>query len=260
MRIIEEALKLTCKRIHDISELSAEKVCIGLGYIGIKLNTGHAGLCHTQQSELSPQCCQVNEKAGTFAGSKALELASLAKSWDFIESGIGIATLNALFQIIIEREPSLYLLSEENIIDGIRIKKDDTVVMVGNIRPLIHPINEKTDKVYIIERNPLHRDEGTLPDTACEEYLPNADIIAITGSAIANGSIDYVLKASKNAKAIVIVGPTCSMIPDPLFSRGVTAIGGVKILNANRALQIISEGGGTRALKPVISFTTIKPR
>lgn len=260
LRIVEEALELTGKKVNDISKINAEKVCIGLGYTGVKLSTGHAGLCHTQQSELSPQCCQVNDKAGTFAGSSVLELASLVKSWDFIKNNIGIATLNALFQAIVERNPSDYPLSEENIVDFIEIKADDTVVMIGKIGPFIQPIKEKTDRFFIIERNPLHRDEGTLPDTACEEYLPEADVLLITGSTIANGSIDYILNSSKNAREIIMVGPTCGLIPDPFFNKGVTTIGGVKITDADKALQIIAEGGGTKALKPAMKFTTIKSK
>lgn len=257
---MEEALELTCKKVNDISKINVEKVCIGLGYTGVKLSTGHAGLCHTQQSELSPQCCQVNEEAGTFTGSSALELASLVKTWDFIKNNIGIATLNALFQVIVDKYPSEYLLSEENIVDFIEIKADDTVVMIGKIDPFIQPIKEKTDSFFIIERNPLHRNKDTLPDTACEEYLPEADILLITGSTIANGSVDYILNSSKNAKQTIMVGPTCGMIPDPFFNKGVTAIGGVKITDADKALQIISEGGGTKALKPAMKFITIKSK
>jgi uncharacterized protein (DUF4213/DUF364 family) len=259
LRIVEEALELTCRKVNDISKIDTEKVCIGLGYTGVKLSTGHAGLCHTQQSELPPQCCQVNDKAGTFAGSSALELASLVKSWDFIKNNIGIATLNALFQVIAEGNPSDYSFSEENILDFIEIKIDDTVVMIGKIESFIQPIKDKTDRLFIIERNPLHRNGAMLPDTACEEYLPKADILLITGSAIANGSIDYLLNSPKNAREIIMVGPTCGLIPDPFFNRGVTAIGGVKITNANKALQIIAEGGGTKALKSAMKFTTIKP-
>ena len=148
----------------------------------------------------------------------------------------------------------------DRFVDFIEIKADDTVVMIGKIGPLIQPIKEKTDKIFIIERNPLHRNEGTLPDTACEEYLPEADVLLITGSAIANGSIDHILNSSKNAREIIMVGPTCGLIPDPFFNKGVTAIGGVKITDADKALQIIAEGGGTKALKPAMEFTTIKPK
>jgi uncharacterized protein (DUF4213/DUF364 family) len=52
------------------------------------------------------------------------------------------------------------------------------------------------------------------------------------------------------------------MIPDPLFKRHVTLMGGVKITNPERLLQVISEGGGVPKFKGtckqyVIRQTTI---
>jgi uncharacterized protein (DUF4213/DUF364 family) len=63
----------------------------------------------------------VNDKEGTFASSSALELASLLKSWDFMKNNIGIATLNALFQLIAERNTSNYPFPEENIVRALSL-------------------------------------------------------------------------------------------------------------------------------------------
>jgi uncharacterized protein (DUF4213/DUF364 family) len=49
------------------------------------------------------------------------------------------------------------------------------------------------------------------------------------------------------------------MIPDPLFKRRVTLIGGIKIINPERLLQVISEGGGTPQFKETCRQYIIRP-
>jgi hypothetical protein len=170
-----------------------------------------------------------------------------------------MATINALFQVMLDRNMCQHKILIKNIIDAIEIKKNDIVTLVGNIKPLKDPINKKAKKLYIIERNPLLRDSGIFPETACELLLPKANVVIVTGSAIANNSIDRILELSKNANEIAIIGPSSGIIPDPLFDLGVTALGCIKVINSEKAFQIISEGGGTKNLRSVIKYITIKP-
>jgi len=103
--------------------------------------------------------------------------------------------------------------------------------------------------LYVMERNLTEPDEDLLPDTACEEIVPTADVVIITGTALVNGTIDRLLELSTKAREVAVVGPTASIIPDPLFSRGATMIGGIKVVDPNRLLQVISEGGGVPQFK-----------
>jgi uncharacterized protein (DUF4213/DUF364 family) len=56
------------------------------------------------------------------------------------------------------------------------------------------------------------------------------------------------------------VGPTVSCVPDPLFRRGVDYAGGIRIRDADKALQVIAEGGGTPRLRMAGEFVTFKAR
>jgi uncharacterized protein (DUF4213/DUF364 family) len=76
-----------------------------------------------------------------------------------------------------------------------------------------------------MEKNPLAENEGVLPDTACEEVVPKADIVVITRNAFANGTINRLLQPSGNARVVEVVGPTLSMVLDSPQAE-VTAIGG----------------------------------
>ena len=96
--IIEDVIEGIRKAIRRPDEVLVERVCLGLGYTGVKLVTGHAGICNTPQWELACHSCSVVGRAGTLAGSNALELADLARSWDLSLRTVGVAVLNALSQ------------------------------------------------------------------------------------------------------------------------------------------------------------------
>lgn len=261
-RIIEEALKKVKTFIPNIDEISVKQVVLGLGYTGVKLSDGHAGLCYTFQDEIAQAAghCQISDLAGTMAGTSAVTLAEKAKSWDISESVIGVATLNALSQILIEKNPDNYIIQNGDVINYIKITKKDTVAMVGYMQPLVPPIEARAKKLYVIERTPTRREEGVLPDTASDEILPKADVILITGTAIANGTIDHLLRLSAKAEQVAIIGASAGIVPEVLFDRGVTLVGGVKILDVDRMMQVVSEGGGTPALKSAVEFITFKPK
>lgn len=259
MRIVDEILSLVTQRISNVERFKVEKVCIGLGYTGIKLNSGHAGLSYTLSHEMSPYCCQVSDRAGKIAGSPALEIASMAKSWEISESVVGFATLNALSQVFFDSASTSYDIRQSNLIDELHVRPSDIVVMIGSLHPFINPLREKAQKLFVIERSSALREEWMLPDTAAEDLLPKADVIIATGATLANGTIDRITELAKKAREFGLVGPSTNVIPDPLFDRGVTVIGGVKVLDPDRMIQIIAEGGGTPQLKAVTEFITLRP-
>jgi len=191
------------------------------------------------------------------SGRTALEFMHLADSLDLGERIIGVATINALSEIVFRDYPDRYLLEKKNLIDVLKVDKKDTVVLVGLIQPFVPVLKSKSKKLYILERR-TSTEEEALPDTADEDTLPKADVVIITGSTVANGTIDKLLELSSHAKTVALVGPTASFVPEPLFRRAVNYIGGMRILNPDKTMQIIREGGGTPQLKQVNQFVTYK--
>ncbi|MCW4017199.1 MAG: DUF364 domain-containing protein [Candidatus Bathyarchaeota archaeon] len=261
-RIVEKAIKKIEAVTPNLDEIIVNQAVLGLGYTAVKLSSGHAGLCYTFETEVAQAMshCQKTNFAGTIAGTPACKVAEKAKSWDVNESILGLATLNALSQIAIEKNPDNYTFFNGDALDHIKLTKEDTVALVGCIKPFIKPIQEKVKKLYVLERTVSRREEGILPDTACDQILPTADVVLITGTAIANGTIDHLLNSSTKAKEIAIIGPSAGILPEVLFEHGATIIGGVKIIDTDKMMQIVSEGGGTPALKAAMQFVTIKPK
>jgi uncharacterized protein (DUF4213/DUF364 family) len=255
--VVGEVKEILLREIPDIDEVAVERVCLGIGYTGVKLEGGQAGVCHSLISEMTLDCCRILESAGSLAGRPALEFLEMAGSWDLGERVIGMATVNALSQIVFDNHPERYDVETKNLIDVLEVASNDIVVLVGLIKPFVPVLRSKADELYILERGG-RREEGILPDTACEEVVPRADVVVITGSSLANGTVDRLLELAGNARTVALVGPTVSCVPDPLFRRGVDYAGGVRIRDADRALQVIAEGGGTPKFRLAGEFVTYK--
>lgn len=259
MAILEEILSCLKGKVPYLGDITVDRVCLGWVYTAVQLSTGDVGLCHSLLGEPSPGSSRVIRRSGTLAGSPVTDLTEMIKSWDIGERVIGVATLNALSQIVLKREHEGYGIVEGNALGGIDIRRTDTVGMVGNFKPLLPRIRNKTSNVTVFERSgPL--DDGVFPDTACEELLPKADVVVITGTAMANGTMGRLLELSKNARSVAVIGPSASVVPDPLFRRGVDVMGGVIMTNPDKAMQIVAEGGGTPQLKAAARFVTIKAK
>jgi uncharacterized protein (DUF4213/DUF364 family) len=256
--IVEEALTCLSAEVPSLPDITVSRVCLGWGYVGVQLDTGDVGLCHSLAAETRLECCHVVQKAGTLSGSPATMLGELAKSWDHGERTIGVATINALSQIVLKQEHEQYSVLEGNTLDHVDIRPGESVAVVGNMKPLVSAIKSKTTRLRVFERGGS-LEEGILPDTASEELIPEADIVFITGSAIANGTIERLLQLSEKARHVILVGPSASMVPNPLFKRGVDLIGGVIVTNPSIAMQVVAEGGGTPQLKAATRFVVIKP-
>lgn len=259
-RIIDEALTIIRNSVPCLSEIKAVGVCMGWIYTGVKLNTGHVGICHSLLDEQNIHFCRIVRQAGKLAARPAIELAKLANSFELSESVLGTAALNALSQLVLNEKA--YFIVEENFANyiGKKVRGTDTIALVGRMEPFIKVLRMKVKRLYVFERSPRLINGETLPDTACEELLPRADIVIITGSSIANKTVEHVLELSKNAREIGIVGPSAGLVPDPLFKRGVTVIGTIKPTDGDKLLQIIAEGGGTPQIKPVVKFITVRSK
>ena len=258
--IINEILDSLQELIPNVERIQVDRIVVGLGYTAAHLTTGQVGVCFSFQAEITPRSWQAHKRAENLAGTSAIELAKMAKSWDLSKGVIGLATMNALSSIAIETNRASYCLSRGNVLEDIEFRKDDVVVMVGNIVPLRKGITRRVKKVYVLERDLSRREHGVLPDTANEEIVPKANVAIITGTSLANGTIDRLLELSRDAREIAVVGASASVLPSPLFNHGATIVGSIRVLDANKLLQIVAEGGGTRQLKEAVEFVNIRPR
>ncbi|MCS7136135.1 MAG: DUF364 domain-containing protein [Nitrososphaerota archaeon] len=248
--------------IHELVETISNKfqdgyledVRVGIFYTGVKLSTGHGGVSYTMTRTLmETMCCPRVPMAGEIAGMHVSYAFKLAEEEDIVLSTIGMATINAASQsLIFGNLKSRYnVLVGQDALDAISIKPFDKVVMIGAFPPYVKRLMQNVKSLMVFDDNKSALVElglPTEPNTSLKSSLKDASVVIITGSAFVNKTIDELLELSSNAKEVLVVGPTASMLPDPLFKRGVTAVGGVRITNVEKMLKVVSEAGGTRAL------------
>ena len=162
---------------------------------------------------------------------------------------MGIAALNALSTLVWEKtEHSGYeLLLGADAFDEIDVKKYRKSVVVGALVPIIRKLMQENADFHILEKDSRTLKEREmpyyLPPERAGECVPEADLLVITGVTILNDTLPGILAMAKKDAEILVVGPTASMLPDCLFSKGVTMLGGIQVTKADELLDIISEGG-----------------
>lgn len=225
----------------DIAALAKEKagnltvcdVVLGLGYTAVLLSDGSCGSCFTYRGELGAKC-GVYADAGRIAGKTAAELIDLAMSVNLAEASLGVAAINA----VLNRD---YEAGEDamNVMD---IRPTDKVGMIGYFHPIVQKFDGRVEQLYIFERNLT--DGRLYPDWSEDIYLPQCEVVIISGVTFINKTIDHILELAKNAKEIVIMGASACMAPELLQKYGVTVIAGSKVHNAELMLKMVAQGGG----------------
>jgi uncharacterized protein (DUF4213/DUF364 family) len=247
IRTVEE------KEIVKRFRLKPAEVRLGVFYTAVKLSSGHAGLAYTPIHELPEAiCCPKAHarmpQAGELLNLDLKTLMDYALEENPLRAAIGVATLNALSAILLEEKDCPYRLAGlGDVLDLVEIREEDTVGMIGAFPPFIKRLKESCKKLHVFEKNPwLAKEVGMeelQPEGLARDILPHCDVLIITGVTLVNHTLEPILKWTSRAREIVLVGPTASLYPEPLFKRGITTIGGIKINNADKVMEIVSQGG-----------------
>ena len=187
---------------------------------------------------------------GELAGRSALELCHLAFSDSILEAGIGMAAINSLLDVDEERCEELnagQLLIERG--------RDKRVALVGHF-PFVPSLREAAQELSVLELRPL---VGDLPAEHAQTVLPEADIVAITGSAFINHTIEPLLNLCQPGSLVVVLGPTTPLSP-VLFDYRVDIISGTQVIDPLLVLRCVSEGAVFRQLRGVRLLTMQRER
>jgi uncharacterized protein (DUF4213/DUF364 family) len=215
-------------------------VRIGIGYTAVLLDDGSCGVSYTFRNEMGPQCGLIDD-AGDLAGTNCGGIIHWAMDLNLAKCAVGLACINAILQQRLEG------FSAGNALEQIDFRPGDVVGMIGYFKPVLDRVEGKARDIYIFERNIT--DGGLLPDWAEDIYLPQCDVVIITGTTLLNKTMDGILEKCHNAREIVVMGPTAALCPKVYKDHGVTLLAGVRVVDAQRVMNVAGEGGGGLALK-----------
>jgi uncharacterized protein (DUF4213/DUF364 family) len=252
MSVIQACLE-DLRRLLADEDSTVAQVRIGVFYTAALLDTGHTGVAFTPRDLADTVCCPRSAAAappaGRMARRRALDLAGESLSWSPLRRAVGVAVLNALSARAIERYgvPGGRVVAGMDALEAVAIDREERVAMVGSFAPFIKALKAAGVRLSVVDRHPeaLKADERSywVPPEGAADVLAAASLVIVTGSALVEGGIDDLLASCPHARAVVLAGPTASPWPGPFFERGVTVLGGIRVLDGPRMLALVSEGG-----------------
>jgi len=129
------------------------------------------------------------------------------------------------------------------------------VALVGHF-PFVPALRETAGRLWVLELRPHPGDVGA---EEAEAVLPQADIVAITGSAFINHSLEGLLGLCRPESFVMVLGPTTPLSP-VLFDHGVDVISGTRVVDPELALRCVSEGATFRQIRGVRLLTMERPK
>jgi uncharacterized protein (DUF4213/DUF364 family) len=205
----------------------------------------HCGLASTTGPGEHRHGSRFVQDAGSLAGRSALELARLAHSDGSLEAGIGLAAINSLLEVdearCVERNAGDLLVERG---------RDKRVALIGHF-PFVPALREAAAHLWVLELRPQAGDAGAEEAAA---VVPQADVVAITGSAFINHSLEGLLGFCRADAFIVVLGPTTPLSP-VLFDYGADVISGTRVVDPDRALRCASEGATFRQIQGIRLLT-----
>ena len=259
----KEIVNEVMERASVLSDVpQVRMVAISLGYSFVELENDRMGICFTPRT--AGRTCNHYNQAGSLRKLSLLELAGLMLSANPLEKSIGIAAANAVSQMIMDKEPEKYNVSETDFMKMLPAGPESRKVgMVGNIAPFIPMLLKRYSSLTIVDDNPSLsagvQANGSVISKNLDD-LRDSDVLIVTGSSAVVGQFDEAVNSAKSARFIGIVGPSAGWLPDPAFKKGVHAVAGTKITDIVGARHAILEGGGTPHFKKFgKKYTLVKP-
>jgi uncharacterized protein (DUF4213/DUF364 family) len=120
---------------------------------------------------------------------------------------------------------------------------DATIGMVGYFGPLVDRLTARGNRVLVLEQSPQRvPDRAGVAATGDAAQLGQCARVLCTASTLVNDSLSGLLAAVGPDTPVELVGPSGSGLPDPLFARGVVAVGGISFDGRASLLEKIGRG------------------
>ena len=209
----------------------------------------HCGLASTLGHDQGCSHGEMEGREGSLAEMTALELARYCLGKDQARASLGLAAINSL----LDTNPALYVD-----IDGLKLARDlgkgKNITVIGHF-PFMEDIARQAKNLWVIEKQP---GPGDFPEEKGKDFIPQSDIVVITGTTLLNGTLDGILGLCGKNSVKMLLGPT-TPISDVLFEHGIDVLAGSVVTEKDTVLRSVSEGASFRQIKMKggIRFVTI---
>lgn len=214
-------------------------VCIGLHWTAVVVRSNgqvRCGLASTLAASHHHSDGPDVPQAGHLHTLSARSLAQLACSEQLTQASIGVAAINALQPL----QPETWRdLNAEEVIAAHGAGK--SVALIGSF-PFVPTLRSRVGRLFVLELQPK---DSELPAQAAPDILPQADVVAITGTTLINHSFESLLALCAPRATVLLLGPSTPLSP-LLFAHGIDLLSGSVVTDIDGVLAAVKQGANFR--------------
>ncbi|MCX7168170.1 MAG: DUF364 domain-containing protein [Rhodocyclales bacterium] len=194
-------------------------------FCALELDDGSLGLSYVLFDDTLARLHHGADGLG-LAGADALTVARRYASADSFGKTIGFAAANALTRCLFDRAGFRPDDSQDSI-GRMNPQSGERIGMIGLFKPLLGRILESGAQLTVVElKADLAGDAEGYRVTLNAGELAACGKVVSTSTLLLNDTLDRMLDCCRNARWFAMVGPSAGCLPDALFARGVTLLGG----------------------------------
>jgi uncharacterized protein (DUF4213/DUF364 family) len=166
------------------------------------------------------------------------ELAGLLCSSSILEASIGMAAFNALLQV---DEAACVELNAADVV--VKRGTGRRVAIVGHF-PFVERVRRVAAECWVLE---LHPRPGDVPAGQAGEVLPQADVVALTGTSLINHTFEDLIHLCRPDAFVMLLGASAPLSP-VLFEYPVNAVSGTRVVDIPAVLGAVTQGATFRQI------------
>lgn len=213
-------------------------------FCALELDDDSLGLSYVL---LDDALAALRREEGSFAlaGADALAVARGYAEGEGLRKTLGFAAANALTRCFYDRAGFMPLPAGDSI-GRIDPQPGERIGMIGLFKPLLGRILASGACLTVVELNPeLVGERDGYVVTLDANALEACTKVVSTSTLLLNDTLDRMLAACRNARWFALVGPSAGCLPDALFARGVTLLGGNWVTDRAAFVDALKRGEST---------------
>jgi uncharacterized protein len=217
-------------------------------FCAIELDDGSLGLSYVLLDESSRRLiAQRGDPSLGLEGADALAVARWFTEQPGARRALGFAAVNALTRCLFDRAGFVPGPSGDSI-GMLAPQSTDHIGMIGLFPPLVKQIVQAGAQLTSVElRGDLAGQRDGYRVTTDRNELAGCNKVIATSTLLLNGTLDAMLQACSKAQSFAMIGPGAGCLPDPLFARGVTLLGGTWITDREAFRAAVTAGSSWSA-------------
>jgi len=236
------------------TDAPVSQVVVGSFWTAVVLDTVpvRCGLSSTLRGETHAAGPPVAD-AGRLLQYSGRELAEWLRSSSSLEASVGVAALNALLEV--DEAACTEVNAEEVLLEHGAGRR---VAIVGHF-PFVERVRRAAAECWVLELRPR---AGDLPAECAAEVLPQADVVALTGTSLINHTFEELIAlcrsdAGDRGAYVILLGGSTPLSP-VLFEYGVDAVAGTRVVDVPAVLCAVGQGATFRQIPGKRLLTMMK--